>query len=111
MIDLVEVTYPRPGTCVIALQGEHDRDTAERMERRLGEALALNDVVVVDIGGADFIDSSVIRNLLVADRRAGEQRKVFRLQMGTAPIVRRALEVTGVLDSLTVVHNREDAVA
>jgi anti-anti-sigma regulatory factor len=81
------------------------------MERRLGEALALNDVVVVDIGGADFIDSSVIRNLLVADRRAGEQRKVFRLQMGTAPIVRRALEVTGVLDSLTVVHDREDAVA
>ena len=111
MIDLVEVTYPRPRTCVIALHGEHDRVTAKRMERRFREALALNDLVVVDVGEADFIDSSFIHNLLVADRRASEQGKVFRLQMGTAPVVRRALEVSGVLDSLTVVHSREDALA
>jgi len=111
VIDLVEVTYPHPRTCVIALHGEHDRVTAERTERLFREVLALNDLVVVDVGGADFIDSSFIRNLLVADRQATEQRKVFRLQMGTAPIVRRVLEVSGVLERLTVVHNREDALA
>jgi anti-anti-sigma factor len=109
VIDLVEVTYPRPGTCVIALHGEHDRLTADRMERRLREALALNDLVVVDVGDADFIDSSFVHNLLVADRHAREQGKVFRLQMGTALIVRRALEASGVLQRLNVVPSRAEA--
>ena len=111
MIDLVEVTYPHPRTCVIALHGEHDRVTAEPIERLFREALAGNDLVVVDVGDAAFIDSSFVRNLLVADRCAKEQRKVFRLQLGTAPIVRRVLEVSGVLERLAVVHYREDALA
>ena len=111
MIESVEVTYPRPGTCVIALHGDHDRVTAEQMEGLFSDALAVNDLVVVDVGGADFIDSSFLRNLRVADRRAKEQQKLFRLQMGTALIVRRALEVSGVLERLTAVQNREDALA
>ncbi len=109
MIDLVEVTYPRPSACVITLRGEHDRVTADRSERLFREALALNDHVVVDVGGAEFIDSAILRNLLVADRRAKEGGKVFRLQMGTAPIVRRVLEVSGVLEMLDVAYSREDA--
>ena len=109
VIDLVEITYPRPRACVIALHGVHDRVTAERMERLLHEALALNDVVVVDVGGADFIDSSLVRNLLVADRRAREQGKVFRLQMGTAPIIRRVLELSGVVETLSIAHTRDEA--
>jgi anti-anti-sigma regulatory factor len=64
---------------------------------------------VVDVGDADFIDSSFLRNLLVADRHAREQGKVFRLQMGTAPIVRRALEASGILQRLDVVHSRAAA--
>ena len=111
MIESVEVTYPRPRTCVIALHGEHDRGTAEKTEELFRDVLAANDLVVVDVGDADFVDSSFLRNLLVADRDAREQQKVFRVQMGTAPIVRRALEVSGVLERLTVVHNREDALA
>ena len=111
MIESVEVTYPRPRTCVIALHGEYDTGTAEQMEELFDDVLAVNDLVVVDIGGADFIDSSFLRNLLVADQRATEQQKLFRLQMGTAQIVRRALEVSGVLERLTVVDNREDAIA
>ena len=111
MIDLVEVTYPRPRTCVIALHGEHDRITAEQTERLFRDVQAVNDLVILDVGGAEFIDSSFLRNLLVADRRATEQQKVFRLQMSTAPVVRRALEVSGVLERLHVVHSREEALA
>jgi len=109
VIDLVEVTYPRPRACVIALHGEHDRVTAVPIERLFSEALAGNDLVVVDVGDAEFIDSSFLRNLLVADHCAKEQRKLFRLQVGTAPIVARALEVSGVFERLAVAHNREDA--
>ena len=111
MIESVEVTYPRQGTCVVALHGEHDRGTAEKTEELFHEVLAGNDLVVVDVGGADFVDSSFLRNLLVADRDARAQQKVFRVQIGTAPIVRRALEVSGVLERLDVVDNREDALA
>ena len=111
MIESVEVTYPRPGTCVIALHGEHDTVTAVETERLFRDVLAVNELVVVDVRGATFIDSSFLRNLLVADRRAKEQRKTFRLQMGTAPIVRAALEASGILQRLTVTHSREDALA
>jgi len=79
------------------------------MERLLHEALPLNDVGVVDVGGTDFIDSSLVRNLLVADRRAREQGKVFRLQMGTAPIIRRVLELSGVVETLSIAHTRDEA--
>ena len=41
MIESVEVTYPRPRTCVIALHGEHDRVTAEQTEGLFREVLAL----------------------------------------------------------------------
>jgi anti-anti-sigma factor len=111
VIEAVEITYPRARTCVVALHGEHDRGTSERMEELFRRIVAANDLVVVDVGDADFIDSSFLRNLLVADRDATEQQKLFRLQMGTAPIVRRALEVSGVLERLAVVYNREDALA
>lgn len=111
MIESVDITYPRPGACVVTLAGEHDRLTSERTERLLDELLAENDLLVVDIGGATFIDSSFLRNLLVADRRAKERQKIFRLQMGTAPIVRRVLETSGVLERLNVAASREEALA
>jgi anti-anti-sigma factor len=107
----VEVSYPRTGVCVVELKGDHDRGTAAQMERLLSDLLAVNELVVVDVSEADFVDSSLLRNVLVANRKAEEQQKQFRLQMGTAPIVRRAFEVSGVLEALEVVHNREDATA
>ena len=75
MIDLVEVTYPRPRTCVIALHGEHDRVTAERIERLFREALAGNDLVVVESAMPTFIDSSFVRNLLsLTDKQRNSRR-------------------------------------
>ena len=105
----VEVTYPRPGACVVTVYGDQDRGGAEQLERQLSDLVAQNELVVVDVSEAEFVDSSFLRNMLVADRRAREQAKHFRLQMGTAPIVRRAFEVSGVLDRLEVVHSPEDA--
>jgi anti-anti-sigma factor len=109
VIDQVEVSYPRPDACVIALRGEHDIATAPAMEKLFREALALNDVVVVDVSDADFIDSSVVSNLFAADRHAKKEGKELRLLMGTAPLVRTLLEVSGVLDVLEVATNRDVA--
>jgi hypothetical protein len=48
---------------------------------------------------------------LVADGIASERGKTFRLQMGTALIVERALQLSGILDSLSVAYDREAALA
>jgi anti-anti-sigma factor len=105
----VEVTYPRLGACVVTVYGDQDRGSAEEFERQLANLIERNELVVLDVSEAEFVDSSFLRNVLVADRRANEQAKRFRLQMGTAPVVRRAFEVSGVLDRLEVAGSREAA--
>lgn len=105
----VEVTYPKPGACVVTVYGDQDRGSAEQFERQLADLIELNELVILDISEAEFVDSSFLRNVLVANRRANEQERRFRLQMGTAPVVRRAFEVSGVLDRLEVVGSREAA--
>ena len=107
----VEVTFPRSGACLVMVTGDQDRVTAPELGRLLSDLLAVSELLVVDVSEADFVDSSFLHNILMADRHANEQGRTFRLQMGTAPIVRRALEVSGVLECLTVVGNREDALA
>lgn len=111
MIELsVEVTHPSGGAAVVALNGDHDLVTADETGRLFADLLAENDLVVVDVSEADFVDSSLIHNLARANGIAQADGKVFRLQMGTAPIVRRALEVSGVLRVLDVVGSREEAI-
>lgn len=53
----------------------------------------------------------VDHNLVQTDRAAAPFGSRFVLQVGTAHIVRRALEVSGLLDRLNVVHTRAAAVA
>jgi anti-anti-sigma factor len=105
----MEVTHPRPGATVVALRGEHDIASADETNNLFSKLIATNDRVIVDVTEAQFIDSSFIHTLLVANRHARAQGTVFRLQMGTLPSVRRALELSGILDYLDVVGNREEA--
>jgi anti-anti-sigma factor len=107
----VNVARPRDKAVVLEFNGEHDLTTKAELAQLLNRSIEENDHVVVDVTQAKFVDSSFINNLLVADRLASERGKTFRLQMGTAPIVRRALEVSGILDSMSVAYNREGALA
>jgi anti-anti-sigma factor len=107
----VNAVRPRDKVVVLELKGEHDLTTKAQLAELLARLIADNDHVVVDVTEAQFIDSSFIHNLLVADRIASKQGKTFRLQMGTAPIVRRALEISGILDQISVAFNREGAIA
>ena len=73
--------------------------------------IATSDLVVVDVSEAQFIDSSVIATLFESARTAKQWGTTFRLQMGTATIVKRALEVSGILDVVDVARSREQALA
>jgi anti-anti-sigma factor len=105
----IEVLYPRPGAAVVVCTGEHDMTTRDETDRLLGLLVSENELVVIDVSEARFIDSSFVNNVLKADRLAHQHERSVRLQIGTTPIVRRVLEISGVLDKLDCVDSRDEA--
>ncbi|GGQ73645.1 STAS domain-containing protein [Couchioplanes azureus] len=89
-------------TVCLAVAGEIDLATVDKLDRALREAISRSGVteVVADLSAVTFCDSSGIAAL---DRAYGEGLRrgtVFRI---TAPrsSVRRVLELTGMLETLT----------
>jgi anti-anti-sigma factor len=99
----IELAWPRPDTALIALGGEHDLASAPRLQATVDEALASCSHLIVDISAAEFIDSSTIATFIRARDRAEEGGGRFNLVLGTAAIVERALEVSGVIPMLRAV--------
>jgi anti-anti-sigma factor len=105
----VQVTRPRGGVAVVTLNGEHDITSRDQYQALFEQLLRENDLVVVDVSKAQFIDSSFIHTLFLSSQSARGKGKAFRLQTGTAPIVHRVLEISGALDVVEVAHSREEA--
>jgi anti-anti-sigma factor len=89
---------------VIALSGEHEAYTADKLARQVSALLAEEVGVTVDLRHATFIDSTVVGVLIAAQRRAADADLHFALQIGgeTGWPVRRILEVTGLGEQLQV---------
>ena len=60
--------------------------------------------IVVDLSALDFIDSSGLRSVVLADRRASEQGLRFALVAGGEP-VHRVFEITRMSERLTWVRS------
>lgn len=105
----LEVTYPQPGAAVVELNGEYDIANVDELHECLEELVTSQELLVVDVSKSTFIDSRAIHALLQANAIAAERGTVFRLQLHTEWIVRRALEITGVFDLVEVASTREDA--
>ena len=90
---------------VVALTGEHEAYTAEKLARQLAALLTEDVDVVVDLRHATFIDSTVVGVLIAAHRRAQDAGLDFVLRVGdeTGWPVRRLLEVTGLATQLDIV--------
>jgi anti-anti-sigma factor len=106
---MVRVIHLRPRTTVVKLLGEHDLAEKRRLQMLFQRLVVANDLVVVDVSEAQFIDSSVIATLFESARAAKQWGTTVRIQMGTATIVRRALEVSGILEEIEVASSREEA--
>jgi anti-anti-sigma factor len=91
---------------VVALSGEHEAYTAEKLARQLSALLEEDIGVTVDLRQTAFIDSTVIGVLLAANRHAQEAGLGFVLRVGdeTGWPVHRLLEVTGLGAQLDVVR-------
>jgi anti-sigma B factor antagonist len=83
---------------VVALVGEHEAYTAEKLARTIAGLIEEGASVAIDLRHATFIDSTVVGVLLAGRRRASAGGLSFVLLMGdeTGWPVKRVLEVTGV---------------
>ncbi len=91
---------------VVALKGEHEAYTADKLARHLAALLTERIDVTVDLRQALFIDSTVVGVLMSANNRAQEAGVDFTLVVGdeTGWPVRRLLEVTGLGTRLVIVE-------
>ena len=86
----------RGGASVVIPTGELDLATAPALEAALSRAFEEgSDRVVLDLRELEFIDSSGLRTLLTARRRAEQSRARFSLVAGHRSL-ERTLEIAGV---------------
>jgi anti-anti-sigma factor len=100
---------PTSNAAVIEFSGEHDLAEADRIESLLASLVEQNAVVVADFSEAQFVDSSVLRTLFRAHLAAEARGSSFRLQLGTARVVQRAFELSGILGHLSCWESRAEA--
>lgn len=98
-------------THVVAVTGEIDIFTAPEFKSVIADAIETGpDTVVVDLGGATFIDSSSLGVLISAHRRL-TQRDGRLIVATDVPAVRKTFEITGLDAVLDVVASREEALS
>jgi anti-anti-sigma factor len=89
---------------VVRLSGELDLASAPVLERELERAeLDGAPVLVFDLDGLEFLDSTGLQVLLATHRRAGERGQQFAITRGS-PQVQRLLDITRVAERLTIVE-------
>jgi anti-sigma B factor antagonist len=87
----------RRDRATVALIGEHEAYSADKLARHLTGLIQEGVAVTVDLTRAEFIDSTVVGTLIGARRRALAAGLDFDFELGdgTGWPVRRLLEVIG----------------
>ena len=89
-------------TAEVVLDGELDISTYEDARARLAEAeRAAPELLVVDLAGLRFVDSTGVRLILSADERARQGGRRLALRLGDGP-ARRVFAALGLVDRFDV---------
>jgi anti-sigma B factor antagonist len=89
------------GTVVLILRGEADIESAPALQRALAEATSKAQLIVLDLAGLEFIDSSGISVLIQAQLRATEEDR--RLVLRNLPEqTARVFDVAGLASRFTI---------
>jgi anti-anti-sigma factor len=88
------------GRATVTLSGEIDMTEAGALQHLLETLARSTDAVDVDLAAVRFIDSTVISALIVARNAAADHGHRLSV-INPRSLVRRVLDVTGVLDTLT----------
>jgi len=95
---------------VVALNGELDVAGAALLEHELDRISADHapSAVVLDLSALDFMDSTGLRLIVLADARAREEGRQFAVVRG-APDVHRVFEITRMSDRLKILGSAAEA--
>jgi anti-anti-sigma factor len=93
------------GTALFELDGDVDAATVPELSVAL-DAVNGARAVVLDLTGTTYLDSSAINSLLRAKRELAQSGVAFSIVCPPDGVVRRALEITGVMNALGVVDAR-----
>jgi anti-anti-sigma factor len=89
MVEAPRLPGAQPGTIVVTLPGGIDLGNAGRVGADLNAAFGPGvGVVVADMSGTRFCDSSGIRELMLAHKRARASNTVFRVVAGPGEVRR-----------------------
>ena len=109
----VTLAGKEPPSAVVALAGEHDAYTSQRLENELIVLLEEGHRIVVDLRDATFIDSTTLSALLsgrnVADGRGLGLVLVLSRQSFTP--VHQILDITGLRSEFEIYDDVDHAVA
>ena len=105
----IRVVPERDDVVAVCLQGEFDVSNVSTLREQVDHALERGDDLILDLSQATFVDSSVIRVLFDAAGAGSGKDQAIVLQLGTAPIVERALKIVGIERVLPRAHDREEA--
>ena len=107
----IDVRSPQPHAVLVVLRGEHDLSSAEALRQTFEQSLGRCDHLIVDLSAVEFIDSTTIRVLMETRGHAIERDRKLSVVLGTAAIVERVLEISGILGLMNVVPSVERALA
>ena len=90
------------GTAEVVLTGELDITTYEDAEKQVTDAeQATPALLIIDLAGLQFVDSTGVRLILSADQRAREQGRQLAIRLGDG-LARRVFAALGLLDKFDV---------
>lgn len=107
---VIRVLRETDGIVAVSLEGEFDMANAPALEDQIDLALENGNDVIVDLSEATFIDSSVIKVLFSGARAVAGRNQTLVLQVATAPIVHRVLELVAVDRVVPRARSRTEAV-
>jgi anti-sigma B factor antagonist len=111
----ISVTLARrdPPAAVVALVGEHDTYSADRLDSELAVLLEEGHRIVVDLRDASFIDSTTLSVLLTARRQAEQSSLGFALVLQEREYtqVHQILDLTGLGRTFAIYGKLDDALA
>jgi anti-anti-sigma factor len=100
-----------PPAAVVALVGEHDTYSAQRLENELGVLLDESRRIVVDLRDTEFIDSTMLAVLLRGRQQAEGSGLGFTLVLPqrTYTQVHKLLDLTGLGSKFAIFDTLDDA--
>lgn len=100
-----------PPAAVVALVGEHDAYSADRLEGELAALFEEGRNTVIDLRDTDFIDSTMLGTLLAARRDAEAAGLGFTLVLPrrTYTQVNQLLDLTGLGSTFAIFDKLDDA--